>query len=71
MRGKTLDEVLGARRSVSEGVYTASAVAEIAKDNSLDLPICSAVHAVVSGTVGVDRAIEELLSRPIRAEHEE
>ncbi|MEM8744782.1 MAG: NAD(P)H-dependent glycerol-3-phosphate dehydrogenase [Pseudomonadota bacterium] len=68
--GKTLEEVLGARKSVSEGVYTASAVAEIAKDKDLDLPICAAVHAVVSGAVGVDRAIEELLARPIRAEHE-
>ncbi|MDA7949529.1 MAG: NAD(P)-dependent glycerol-3-phosphate dehydrogenase [Hyphomicrobiaceae bacterium] len=68
--GKTLDEVLGARRSVSEGVYTASAVVEIAQDKGLDLPICSAVHAIVSGSVGVDQAIEELLARPIRAEHE-
>lgn len=68
--GKTLDEVLGARRSVSEGVYTASAVAGIADSRSLDLPICSAVHGVVSGAVGVDQAIEALLARPIRAEHD-
>ena len=68
--GKMLEEVLGARNSVSEGVYTASAVAEIADKYQLDLPICSAVHAVVSGTTGVDQAIEDLLARPFRAELE-
>ena len=66
--GKTLDEVLGARKSVSEGVYTASAVVEIAQVSGLDLPICEAVHSVVSGESCVDEAIEELLARPPRAE---
>lgn len=66
--GKTLDDVLGARKSVSEGVYTASAVVEIAQVSGLDLPICEAVHSVVSGEASVDQAIEELLARPPRAE---
>jgi glycerol-3-phosphate dehydrogenase (NAD(P)+) len=66
--GKTLDEVLGARNSVSEGVYTASAVVEIAQTSGLDLPICEAVHSVVSGEAAVDQAIEDLLARPLRAE---
>lgn len=68
--GKTLDEVLGARRSVSEGVYTASAVAGIAQEKDLDLPICAAVHSVVTEAVSVDDAISELLARPFRAEQE-
>jgi glycerol-3-phosphate dehydrogenase (NAD(P)+) len=66
--GKTLDDVLGARKSVSEGVYTASAVVEIAEVSGLDLPICAAVQSVVSGEATVDQAIEELLARPLRAE---
>lgn len=66
--GKTLEQVLGARKSVSEGVYTASAVVEIAQSSGLDLPICEAVHSVVSGEATVDAAIEELLARPLRAE---
>ncbi len=66
--GKTLEQVLGARKSVAEGVYTASAVVEIAQSTGLDLPICEAVHSVVSGEATVDRAIEELLARPPRAE---
>jgi len=67
-QGKTLEEVLGARKSVSEGVYTASAIVEIAQSSGLDLPICEAVHSVVSGEASVDKAIEELLARPLRAE---
>jgi glycerol-3-phosphate dehydrogenase (NAD(P)+) len=67
--GKTLQEVLGARASVSEGVFTASAVAQIASVQGLDLPICAAVDAVVSGAASVDEAIEGLLARPFRAEH--
>lgn len=66
--GRTLQEVLGARRSVSEGVYTASAVMEIAAARGLDLPICGAVHAAVSGAASVDAAIGGLLARPFRAE---
>ncbi|MGD9867845.1 MAG: NAD(P)H-dependent glycerol-3-phosphate dehydrogenase [Hyphomicrobiales bacterium] len=66
--GKTLEEVLGARRSVSEGVHTASAVMAIARERGLDLPICTAVDAVVAGRLSVDAAIENLLARPIRAE---
>ncbi len=66
--GKTLDEVLGPRKSVSEGVYTASALIEIAGVSGLDLPICEAVHSVVSGEQTVDQAIEDILARPLRAE---
>ena len=66
--GQTLEEVLGARTSVSEGVYTASAVVEIAREHGLDLPICLAVNDVVSGAMSVDDAIEGLLARPFRAE---
>ena len=66
--GRTLDEVLGARNSVSEGVYTAAALAELAASLKLDLPICQSVNAVVSGAMNVDEAIEDLLSRPLRPE---
>ena len=66
--GHSLEDVLGARNSVSEGVFTASAVADMAAELDLDLPICLSVHAVVSGAIGVDEAIEELLSRPLGPE---
>ena len=67
-RGESLEDVLGSRKSVSEGVYTASAVIEMAQERGLDLPICAAVESVVSGAMTVDQAIETLLARPLRAE---
>ncbi len=66
--GKTLKEVLGSRSSVAEGVYTASAVTDIARKKGIDMPICAAVDSVVSGAMTVDEAIDALLARPLRAE---
>lgn len=67
-KGKSLDEVLSKRLSVTEGVYTASALVEMAAARGIDMPIAQAVHAVISGLQTVDEAIEALLARPLRAE---
>ncbi len=67
-QGRTLAEVMGGRRSVAEGVYTAAAVVKVAAERGVDMPIAAAVHAIVQGTLSVDAAIEGLLSRPFRAE---
>jgi glycerol-3-phosphate dehydrogenase (NAD(P)+) len=67
-QGQTLQAVLGSRRSVAEGVFTAAAVAKVAADKGVDMPICQAVSAIVEGRLTVDAAIEALLSRPQRAE---
>ena len=67
-QGKSLEEVLGSRRSVSEGVFTAAAVAARARELKIEMPICEAVHAVVSGVLDVDTAIQGLLARPAGSE---
>jgi len=67
-QGRVLAEVLGTRRSVSEGVYTAGAVAKVARERGIEMPIAAAVAAIVAGQLGVDEAITALLSRPFRAE---
>jgi glycerol-3-phosphate dehydrogenase (NAD(P)+) len=67
-KGKSLSEVLGKRLTVTEGVYTAGAVVEMAASRGIDMPIAQAVHAVISGLATVDEAIEALLARPLRAE---
>ncbi|HSH62490.1 MAG TPA: NAD(P)H-dependent glycerol-3-phosphate dehydrogenase [Methyloceanibacter sp.] len=66
--GLSLDEVLKSRHSVTEGIYTASAVVEMAAARGIDMPIAQAVHAVVLGLATVDEAIEALLARPLRPE---
>ncbi len=67
-KGKSLAEVLGKRIAVTEGVYTASALVEMAAARGIDMPIAQAVHAVISGLATVDEAIEALLARPLRSE---
>jgi glycerol-3-phosphate dehydrogenase (NAD(P)+) len=67
-KGRLLDEVLRGRIAVTEGVYTAVAVVEMAAARGIDMPIAQAVHAVISGLATVDEAIEALLARPLRAE---
>jgi glycerol-3-phosphate dehydrogenase (NAD(P)+) len=67
-KGQSLSDVLGKRLSVTEGVYTASALVEVAAARGIDMPIAQAVHAVISGLATVDEAIEALLARPLRPE---
>jgi glycerol-3-phosphate dehydrogenase (NAD(P)+) len=67
-QGQTLEAVLDSRRSVAEGVYTAAAVARVAAEKGIDMPIAAAVHAIVAGETTVDAAIEALLSRPFKVE---
>ena len=69
-RGAKTSDVLSERSSVTEGVATAQAMVEIARARGIELPIAEAVHAIVNGEMGVDRAIGALLSRPLRSETE-
>jgi len=67
-QGQTLAAVLGGRRSIAEGVYTAAAVVKVASAKGIDMPISAAVSAIVAGRATVDEAIDALLSRPFRVE---
>ncbi len=67
-QGQKLADVLGNRRSVAEGVYTAAAVVRRARELKIEMPIAEAVCAIVEDRLTVDRAIEALLSRPLKAE---
>ena len=66
--GRTLDAILGTRRAVTEGVWTAAAVVKLARGKGVEMPIAEAVHAIVEGHAAVDDAIAALLSRPFKAE---
>lgn len=53
---------------LAEGAFTASVLAEMAKERGVDMPIATAIAAVLDGRLSVDEAIESLLTRPFRAE---
>jgi glycerol-3-phosphate dehydrogenase (NAD(P)+) len=57
-----------AHGKLAEGIFTAPVLLEMARAKSIDMPISAAVAAVLSGKVSVDKAIESLMTRPIKSE---
>lgn len=66
--GATLDQVLGERKSVAEGVFSASSVAAMGSRLGVATPICAAVDRILNHGADIDTVIEELLARPIGEE---
>jgi glycerol-3-phosphate dehydrogenase (NAD(P)+) len=66
--GKSLASILGSRTAVTEGVYTAAAVIDLARKKHIEMPIAEAVHAIIEDRVSVDDAITALMLRPLKAE---
>lgn len=51
-----------------EGAYAASVAARLGRKFSVDLPITEAVAAIIDGRLDVMTAMEQLMTRPIKAE---
>ena len=66
--GKTLEEIMASRKSVSEGVHTAKAVARLCEERDIDMPICLGMNRVLHHGASVEEEIEGLLSRPFTIE---
>jgi glycerol-3-phosphate dehydrogenase (NAD(P)+) len=66
-KGMSSDDARKATK-LAEGAFTASVLAEMAQQHGVDMPITSAVAAVLDGTMNVDEAIASLMTRPFRAE---
>ncbi|MDC7988050.1 NAD(P)-dependent glycerol-3-phosphate dehydrogenase, partial [Rhodoplanes sp. TEM] len=54
---------------LAEGAFTAPVLVEMAGERDVDMPIATAVAAVLDGRLSVGQAIEALTTRPFRAEH--
>ena len=57
-----------AREKLAEGEFTAPVLIELAASKNVELPVSNAVAAILSGAVTIDEAIENLLTRPFKAE---
>ena len=64
--GKTLEEILGSRNAVTEGVHTAASTLALAKKHAVDMPITEAVNDCLTGKKTIDEAIEDMLNRPFK-----
>ena len=69
-QGQSVEQALAGKRSVAEGYESAPAVRQLAAKMGVDMPICLAVSALLSGETTVDQVIDDLLSRPLKTERE-
>ena len=67
-QGQTVEQALAGKRSVAEGYESAPAVRELAAKMGVDMPISLAVAALLNGETTVEAVIDNLLSRPLKAE---
>lgn len=67
-RGREVADVIDEMRMVAEGVKTSKVVVELGQEHGVDLPIATAVHAVVHEGVSARDAYRRLLGRDQRAE---
>jgi glycerol-3-phosphate dehydrogenase (NAD(P)+) len=67
-QGQTVEQALAGKRSVAEGYESAPAVRELATKMGVDMPISLAVAALLNGETTVEAVIDNLLSRPLKAE---
>jgi len=64
-RGEAPDSI---QAGLAEGVFTAPVLLDMARERAVDMPISTAVAALLSGKMTVETAIGSLLTRPFKAE---
>src|SRR6266581_3193742 len=66
-KGDAANDIHG-KTGLAEGAFTAPVLLEMAREHKVDMPISSAVAAMLAEKLSVDEAIESLLARPLRSE---
>ncbi len=64
--GRKLEDILGNRNAVTEGLHTARSTLDLAKKFAVDMPITEAVFKCLHEGLPVDDAIEQMLNRPFK-----
>ncbi|MCW5746417.1 MAG: NAD(P)-dependent glycerol-3-phosphate dehydrogenase [Alphaproteobacteria bacterium] len=69
-QGSRAADFLAGKASVAEGYYTAPVVQALAARHGVEMPICTAVAALLHDDADVDATIRALLARPLKGEGE-
>jgi glycerol-3-phosphate dehydrogenase (NAD(P)+) len=69
-RGRPLDDILSGMRMVAEGVRTTRAALALGERHGVELPIAAQMAAVLDGRTAPAEAVETLMGRRQRREHE-
>lgn len=67
-QGKTLEEILKSRKTVTEGVATAKSVFELSEKLKIEMPICEAVYDILYQNGDIEQTINNLIERPYKTE---
>lgn len=67
-KGASVKDAIEATQSVVEGITTCKSVVDLAKKNSIDMPITEAVYHILFEGKSVSAAIEDLMTRKLKAE---
>ncbi|MCE5185768.1 MAG: NAD(P)-dependent glycerol-3-phosphate dehydrogenase [Planctomycetaceae bacterium] len=67
-RGQSVKEAVGATKSVVEGVATCRSIVELARRHNVEMPITEAVYDIIEGHKTVREAINDLMTRQLKAE---
>ncbi|HSK75606.1 MAG TPA: NAD(P)H-dependent glycerol-3-phosphate dehydrogenase [Thermoanaerobaculia bacterium] len=68
--GKTLDEITGGTHMVAEGIRNSVAIARLAARKGVEMPIAQQMVAVMYDGKNPRKALEELMTRELKAETE-
>jgi len=60
--GRKLEEILAGRKEVTEGAFSAEAVATLAQRMGVDLPVCRAVDQLLNHGAGVEATVQRLMA---------
>ena len=68
--GRTVEDILAVRGgAVTEGIHTAEALMTMAKNHAVDMPISQAVYECLHEGKDINRAIDQMLERPLKPEN--
>lgn len=67
-RGRTLSEVIDATRQIAEGVKSSESILDLARKNSVEMPITEVVNAVMHDGLAPRDALQLLMTRSAKPE---
>jgi glycerol-3-phosphate dehydrogenase (NAD(P)+) len=69
-RGEAITEITQSMQMVAEGVHNTKTVRALAREHGVEMPITEAVHQVIYQDLSPTDALQGLMTRELKAEHE-
>lgn len=69
-QGNSLQNILKNNSSLIEGIWSASALVDIAAVHQVELPLVTMIDRILKNQIEIETALEQLMERPLRKENE-